>query len=73
MDIKSYIEPMTADEKLEFADKAKTSVAYISQLIHGHRKAGLKTAHAIELASGGAVTRFDLRPDIFGAKQDSAA
>ncbi|MEW8178589.1 MAG: YdaS family helix-turn-helix protein [Candidatus Thiodiazotropha endolucinida] len=73
MDIKAFIEPMSADEKAAFAERAKTSVAYLSQLANGHRKAGLKTVHAIEQASNGSVTGHDLRPDIFGPRQETAA
>lgn len=73
MDIKSFIEPMSADEKAAFAERAKTSVAYLSQLANGHRKAGLKTVHAIEQASNGSVTGHDLRPDIFGRRRETAA
>jgi DNA-binding transcriptional regulator YdaS (Cro superfamily) len=71
MDIKTFTEHMTTDEKEVFAKKADTSVAYISQLVHGHRQAGLKTILAIEKASGGKVTRYDLRPDLFCKEQES--
>lgn len=42
-----------------------TSKAYLSQLAHGHRKASPKMVIAIEIATEGAVSREDLRPDIY--------
>ncbi len=39
---------LSHQEKVEFAEKADTSLAYLSQLANGHRKAGLKTMLAIE-------------------------
>lgn len=41
----------------------------------GHKKAGPKLAGAIERATSGAVTRYELRPDIFGLapKSEEAA
>jgi DNA-binding transcriptional regulator YdaS (Cro superfamily) len=32
----------------------------------GHKQAGPKLAQSIETATGGEVTRKDLRPDIYG-------
>jgi DNA-binding transcriptional regulator YdaS (Cro superfamily) len=66
---------LSPSERADFAAKANTSSAYLSQLAHGHRKAGLKLIHAIELASNGEVGGHDLRPDIFGDKKtgDNAA
>jgi DNA-binding transcriptional regulator YdaS (Cro superfamily) len=68
MDIKTFIDKLSPEEKEKFAKRADTSVAYLSQLAHGHRNAGIKTIVAIEEASNGIVTRYDLRPDIFGSK-----
>lgn len=65
MNLKTYLEPMSVDEKQAFAQKAGTSAAYLSQLASGHRKAGMRTASAIEAASDGVVTIRDQRPDLF--------
>lgn len=35
----------------------------------GRRKVPAKYCIAVELATGGKVTRYDLRPDVFGADQ----
>ena len=68
MELKEYMKRMTPGERADFAKRANTSVVYISQISHGHRRAGIKTIKAIEDASGGKVTAKDLRPDIYGKK-----
>ena len=42
------------------------SSSMISQWKSGHRRISPETAIRIEIATNGAVTREDLRPDIFG-------
>lgn len=39
--------------------------SYLSQLINGHRKVPIKRISQIIEATGGAVTREQLRPDVF--------
>lgn len=47
------------------AEAVESVPAYLSQIAHGHRKASPKLALAIERATGGAVSRHELRPDIY--------
>jgi DNA-binding transcriptional regulator YdaS (Cro superfamily) len=70
MKITDYLDSLSPKERSEFAERASTSLAYLSQLANGHRKAGLKTVHAIEVASNGVVTGSDLRPDVYGGHSD---
>lgn len=63
MELKKYLE--TADA-YALADAAETTRIYLTHLAHGHSKASPKLAKRIEDATGGKVTRKDLRPDIFG-------
>ncbi|MBI4695538.1 MAG: helix-turn-helix domain-containing protein [Gammaproteobacteria bacterium] len=49
------------------AEKLETSIAYLSQLAHGHRKPGARILARIESATGGQVTPADMRPDLFAA------
>ena len=65
MEIKKYLETLNPAEKQQFAVDCGTSIAYLSQLAHGHRMAGAKAIAAIERASGGVVTYRDLRPDLY--------
>ena len=65
MHIKIYLDELNTEEKKRFASDCGTSLAYLSQLANGHRRAGIKSMAAIEKASKGQVTSRDLRPDLF--------
>ena len=40
MNFKSYWSGLSPEAKTALAERASTSVAYLSQVAHGHRKAG---------------------------------
>lgn len=40
LDFKEFWTSLKADEKRRLAESAKTTVPYLSQVAHGHRKAG---------------------------------
>lgn len=48
------------------AAQAGTTPAYLWQIATGVRKASPKLAKAIEAATGGKVSKRELRPDIWG-------
>ncbi|WP_346347716.1 transcriptional regulator [Acidithiobacillus acidisediminis] len=48
------------------AEALGVSNSMISQWKSGHRRVSPETAIRIEIATGGEITRQDLRPDIFG-------
>lgn len=50
----------------DLASKVFTSCAYLYLVALGHKRCGHEIAKRIEDATDGAVTRYDLRPDIFG-------
>ena len=56
-----YYNQLTAKEKKELAVKLDTSVAYLSQLATGHRKAGAKYLLRIEAVTNGVLKPTDLR------------
>lgn len=56
----------------EIAEAACTKVVYLRQIARGHRKPSHKLARAIESATNGVVTVYDLRPDIFGTSPDTS-
>lgn len=66
MNLTDYIADTT--RRAELAASVGTSPDYLWQIATGwrDRKASHKLARAIETATSGAVTRHDLRPDIFG-------
>jgi len=53
-------------ELIQVAVRAECSADTLYMIAKGHKQAGAKLAGAIEQATNGAVTRYDLRPDIFG-------
>jgi len=57
----------------EIAQRAACSVLTLYQISRGHKLPSAKMALRLEQASDGAVSRHDLRPDIFGPPQDTAA
>ena len=40
--------------------------SFVSQLVTGRRKTPVEACRQIEAATKGVVTRYDLRPDVFG-------
>ena len=42
-----YWAALTAAEKTDLAERADTSVAYLSQVANGHRRAGVKTIRSL--------------------------
>lgn len=48
------------------ARKAECSPGTLYMIAKGHKTASPKLANRIEKATGGAVSRHDLRPDVFG-------
>ena len=71
MDLSTYIANTEVRQRL--AGDCETSSAYLWQVATGWRgrKAGIDLVKKIEEATGGAVTRYDLRPDIYGAQARS--
>lgn len=72
MRLSDYIE-QSGTSRQAFADRIGVDLSYLSRLMSGKRRASWQLAGAIEEASGGAVTRHDLRPDIYPPPQDRAA
>ena len=61
MELKLYLKIHGADD---LARKIGTSPVYLSHIAAGRRRASPARAQAIEKATGGQVTIFDLRPDL---------
>lgn len=65
---KDFFSSLSADEKKTLAEKAESSVASLSQIANGHRRAGYSLAARLKRADG-RITDEMLRPDIFGPAQ----
>ncbi|RWO34764.1 MAG: helix-turn-helix domain-containing protein [Mesorhizobium sp.] len=75
-DLHSHIERAVAllGSQAKLAEAAGYSQQYISWLLSGtQRRVSAEAALAFEKATGGEVSRHDLRPDIFGPARESAA
>lgn len=55
---------LSAEEKRELARAAQTSVAYLSQLANGHRRAGIEIIANLQRVDS-RITADMLRPDLF--------
>lgn len=71
MTFAEYIEDM--DRRAALARALDASPDYLWQIGKGIRKASFKLAKEIEEATGGTITRHDLRSDIFGIGPKAAA
>lgn len=67
MDIKTYVDQLTPDERDTFAKQAGTTREYLSQIIHGHRQASAALAKELRSASGEKIDLHSIRPDIWDA------
>ena len=70
MNLIDYIADM--DRRAALAAACNTSPDWLYQVATGWngRKAGHQLAKAIEQATQGQVSRYELRPDIFGVRPD---
>jgi DNA-binding transcriptional regulator YdaS (Cro superfamily) len=69
MDLNSYLrsggDSVNATRLRDTARKAGTSTKYLYLIALGHKRPGPKIAMAIEKATKGEVTLFDLRSDLW--------
>ncbi len=79
MDIITYVTEVGGTGKRDckviqkIAKRAECSPGTLYMICRGHKQAGPLLAVAIEDATKGAVTRNELRPDIFGPGPSNAA
>lgn len=64
MNIKTYLQTQGLTQKA-FADQLAVSPGLVWQWINGQTPVTAERAREIESATGGLVTRHELRPDIF--------
>lgn len=71
MKLIDYISDMA--RRAELAKAVTSSPDYLWQVATDRRKASHELAKSIERATNGAVSRHDLRPDIFGPAPEQRA
>lgn len=70
MDAKVFYESFGAEESERVAIEAGTTLDYFKQIMYGNRFPSHQLAKRLEEASEGRITRYSLRPDIFGSISD---
>lgn len=73
MKLRQYLDELKPEARRSFADRVGTTMDYFYQLTGGHRKPSVELVKRIESESGGKVTRYELRPDIYGDLPRDAA
>lgn len=68
MDLKTYLRPLSSEERESFATKCGTTLGHMQNVAYGTRVASTELAVAIEQKSGGKVTRREQFPDSYAAK-----
>lgn len=64
MDLKTYLEGLSSDERTALAAACDSTVGHIRNVSYGYRSCAEKLAIAIERESAGEVRCEDLRPDV---------
>ena len=64
MNIKEYLK-LSGVTQAEFADELGVTQGFIGQLVRNERPIPATKVIAIEKATNGIVSRYDLRPDVF--------
>lgn len=62
---RNFYDALSKDEREALADRADTSVAYLSQIAYEHRKAGASVSARLKSADN-RITDAMLRPDLYG-------
>jgi DNA-binding transcriptional regulator YdaS (Cro superfamily) len=62
MNLKEYFSKLDRGEATRLAKEVEVSISFLSQIASGSSKAPIKCCLRIEKATGGQVTRQDLRP-----------
>ncbi|MFD3250035.1 MULTISPECIES: transcriptional regulator [Rahnella] len=64
--MKNYWDALTKPEQNALAKKVGSSSGYLRLVFNGYKKAGFSLAQRLEEETAGAVTKSQLRPDIYG-------
>jgi len=64
--LRAYLEKLAVPQQHDYAERAGTSLGYLRKSLSVGSRFGGVLARRLDEASGGEVTRYELRPDIFG-------
>ncbi|EMN1953320.1 transcriptional regulator [Citrobacter koseri] len=63
--MKAYWNSLTKEQQVHLAENVGSTRDYLRLVFNGHKSAGFNLAIRIEQETGGAITRSELRPDIY--------
>ncbi|WP_227734584.1 YdaS family helix-turn-helix protein [Yersinia proxima] len=64
--MQAYWKSLTISQRVNLASLVSSSSGYLRLVFKGHKRASHSLAKKIEVATNGAVTKEQLRPDIYG-------
>ncbi|HAZ7475828.1 TPA: transcriptional regulator [Escherichia coli] len=64
--MKAYWDSLTKEQQGELAGKVGSTPGYLRLVFNGYKKASFVLAKKLEQCTSGAITKSDLRPDIWG-------
>jgi len=65
--LRAYLTGLTPPEQAAYAAKAGTTIGYLRKAMSKGQRFDGALARRLDEESAGAVSRHDLRPDVFGA------
>lgn len=65
--LRIYLSTLPTDQKAAYAVRAGTTIGYLRKAMSKGQRFDGALARRLDEESGGAVSRHDLRPDVFGA------
>ncbi|MFC3191092.1 YdaS family helix-turn-helix protein [Pseudocitrobacter faecalis] len=63
--MKEYWDSLTKEQQFSLAGDVGSTHGYLRLVFNGHKKAGFALAKKLEETTSGAITKSDLRPDIY--------
>lgn len=63
--MKEYWDSLTKEQQEHLALNVGSTAGYLRLIFNGYKKAGFSLAKKLEDTTSGAVTKSDLRPDIY--------
>jgi len=64
--LRQYLTTLTPPQRAEYARRAGTTLRYLTKALSAGDRFGGVVSRRLDEASGGAVSKHELRPDIFG-------
>lgn len=63
--MKEYWDSLTKEQQQTLAGSVGSTPGYLRLVFNGHKKAGFSLAKKLEVNTAGAITKSELRPDIY--------